>query len=435
MSTVSSLDETSNPAAGRPAKGWRSSPLTWVPTGYLAMGTVYVLVTLASTVMYKNLGRSNAEAAAFGSLLGLPYTVKFLWAPSLELRRTKRFFVVATQVALAVLVALAAFGLVLSSFVAVTFALFMLAALLGATQDIATDGVYVTSLNREGQAKFTGVQSLCWSIGPILVTGLFIRWTGMLHEGQGWSYAQAWQAVLGVIAVMLLVLAGYHRVLMPPGAPSDEAQAGFLDAFRSLLRKPEVGMMLAFAFLYRLSQGLLDKIGPLFMIEAREAGGLGLSQALFGDINGTYGTIGFLVGSLLGGFLVARRGLQPTLFGLCLAINVPNATYIWLSLAQPSSVGVITTVVVLEKLFFGIGAVGHMIYLMQQLAPGRYQTAHYAFGTGLMGLCMTATGLVSGVLQEWMGYRGYFVFVMVATIPSFIVTMRAPFVHGAEAAR
>jgi PAT family beta-lactamase induction signal transducer AmpG len=187
--------------------------------------------------------------------------------------------------------------------------------------------------------------------------------------------------------------------------------------------------MIAFAFLFRLSIGFLEKIGPFFMVDPASKGGLGLSNEMLGLIYGTYGLAAVLLGSLLGGWYVARRGLKSTLFVLCCAVNIPNATFLLMSIYLPSSLMAITAGVVIEKFFFGFGAVGFMIYLMQQLAPGKYTTTHYAFGTGLMGLCNMVTGVVSGHLQEMMGYVGYFTFVMVATIPSFLATWFAPFHH------
>jgi PAT family beta-lactamase induction signal transducer AmpG len=150
---------------------------------------------------------------------------------------------------------------------------------------------------------------------------------------------------------------------------------------------------------------------------------------MLGLIYGTYGLAAVLLGSLLGGWYVARRGLKATLFVLCCAVNIPNVTFLIMALCLPSSLVAITAGVVIEKFFFGFGAVGFMIYLMQQLAPGKYTTTHYAFGTGLMALSGMATGVVSGHLQEMMGYVSYFVFVMAATIPSFLATWYAPFYH------
>jgi PAT family beta-lactamase induction signal transducer AmpG len=185
--------------------------------------------------------------------------------------------------------------------------------------------------------------------------------------------------------------------------------------------------MIAFAFLFRTSIGLLEKIGPFFMVDAAAKGGLGMSNEQLGIVYGTYGLAAVLLGSLLGGIFVARRGLKRVLFVLCCAVHIPNLTFLAMAIALPSSMLVITAGVVIEKFFYGFGAVGFMIYLMQQLAPGKYATTHYAFGTGLMGLCNMVTGVVSGHLQEMMGYVSYFVFVMVATIPSFLATWFAPF--------
>src|SRR5450830_32655 len=189
----------------------------------------------------------------------------------------------------------------------------------------------------------------------------------------------------------------------------------------------------AFAFLFRLSIGFLEKIGPFFMVDAKAQGGLGLSNELLGLIYGTYGLAAVLLGSLLGGMFVARRGLQPTLFLLCCAVNIPNITFLVMSIYQPADLLLVGAGVVVEKFFFGFGSVGFMIYLMQQLAPGKYMTTHYAFGTGLMGLCGMVTGVVSGYLEQRLGYVMYFGFVMVATIPSFIASWLAPFHHSEEA--
>ena len=193
-------------------------------------------------------------------------------------------------------------------------------------------------------------------------------------------------------------------------------------------------LLIAFGLLFRLSIGLLEKIGPFFMVDGRARGGLGLSNELLGIIYGTWGLAAVLVGSLLGGLFVARRGLRRTLFLLCCAVNIPNVSFLVMAAFQPTSLWAIGAGVVIEKFFFGFGSVGYMIYLMQQLAPGRYATTHYAFGTGLMGLCGLLTGVVSGHLEEAMGYVSYFVLVMVATIPSFIACWRAPFPHAAAAA-
>jgi PAT family beta-lactamase induction signal transducer AmpG len=226
--------------------------------------------------------------------------------------------------------------------------------------------------------------------------------------------------------------------VMPDGAkaenaPKSAAEAAFIlkDSFVTFFQKRDVWLMVGFAFVFRLSIGLLEKIGPFFMVDPVAQGGLGLSNEMLGLIYGTYGLIAVLVGSLLGGIFVARRGLQNTLFTLCCAVNIPNVTFLLMSIYQPDNLMIISAGVAVEKFFYGFGSVGFMIYLMQQLAPGKYTTTHYAFGTGLMGLCMMVTGVVSGHLQQMLGYVHYFWLVMAATIPSFLVTWFAPF-HNKE---
>ena len=250
----------------------------------------------------------------------------------------------------------------------------------------------------------------------------------------GPDWIDAWRIIFFLVGGLTLLMALWHLRFMPQGAraadtPSSVRDAGriLLDAFVTLFQKRGVWRMIAFAFLFRLSIGFLEKIGPFFMVDPASKGGLGLSNEMLGLIYGTYGLAAVLLGSLLGGWYVAKRGLKSTLFVLCCAVNIPNVTFLLMSIYLPSSLLAITLGVVIEKFFFGFGAVGFMIYLMQQLAPGKYTTTHYAFGTGLMALSGMVTGMISGHLQEMLGYVSYFVFVMVATIPSFLATWFAPF--------
>jgi len=427
-------------ATGSADSGAAAHPLRWVPTSYLAMGLVYVTVGSLANILLRNVGLPNEQAAFWSSLLGLPYTIKPLWAPLLELSRSKKVAVVLMQLLVAALIAGAALTLALPgrAFVAPLLALLALAAFAGATQDIGCDGVYVTTLDARAQARMTGVQSMCWNLGPILAMGVLVRASGTLHERLGGdSWRAPWTIILLVIAALLAVLGLYHARRLPQGARAASAPASAADAartfgraFATFFRKRHVARMIAFAFFYRTGMGLLDKMGPLFMIDARAHGGLGLPNQLLGDINGTFGTGAFIAGSLLGGLFVARRGLRRSLVVLCLCLNVPNLTFLYLSHALPTSRAVITAVVTLEKLGWGIGAVGHMIYMMQQIAPGPFKTAHYTFATAFMGLCMMLTGMVSGALEQALGYRTFFVVVMAAALPSLLVTMLAPWPEG-----
>jgi len=422
----------------------RRSPLLWVPTGYFTMALAYTMLCSVTAIMFKNLGMDNGRAAAWSSMLILAYTIKPLFAPVVEMVRTKKFFVLWAQVLVGLGFAGAALAMGLPDWMSVMLPLFWLMSFVGATQDIASDGVYVTSLDGRTQSLYCGVQSLSWNVGPIVASGFLVYLSGRLHADVfhhdprvfGPDWMDAWRVIFFIVAGITLLMALWHARFMPEGAraehtPSDMKGAAAIlkDSFVTFFQKQGVWKMVAFAFLFRLSIGFLEKIGPFFMVDAAAKGGLGLSNEQLGIVYGTYGLAAVLLGSLLGGWFVARRGLRRTLFLLCCAVNIPNVTFLVMSLALPSSLLAITAGVVIEKFFFGFGSVGFMIYLMQQLAPGKYATTHYAFGTGLMGLCGMVTGVLSGHLQEAMGYVSYFVFVMVATIPSFLACWFAPFHH------
>ena len=422
----------------------RGTPMLWVPSGYFSMALTYMMLTSVTSIMFKNLGMDNGQAAQYASYLILAYTIKPLFAPFVEMYRTKKFFVLCAQLIVGIGFGAVALSMSLPNYLHIMVFLFGILSLVGATQDIASDGVYVTSLDSKTQSLFCGIQSLSWNIGPIVASGGMVYLSGWLHTHYfhhqagvfGPEWIDSWRIIFFIVAAITIVTALWHLRVMPDGAkaenaPTSVAEAAFIlkDSFVTFFQKRDVWLMVGFAFVFRLSIGLLEKIGPFFMVDPVAQGGLGLSNEMLGLIYGTYGLIAVLLGSLLGGIFVARRGLPATLFVLCCAVNIPNVTFLLMSIYQPDSLLVIGAGVAVEKFFFGFGAVGFMIYLMQQLAPGKYTTTHYAFGTGLMGLCGMVTGVISGHLQEMMGYVGYFALVMVATIPSFLATWFAPFHH------
>lgn len=438
------MSNTTLPAENQQGK----HPGLWVPTSYFSMGTVYIMVTTASNIMFANMGLSNEKAAAYSSLTGFAFTFKPLWAPLLELYQTKKFWVVLMQMILGAIFMGIAFALKLPAFVMPVVGLLMLAAFAGATQDIVTDGVYVTGLDSKRQAQFAGIQSMSWSIGPILASGFLVLLVGYLAgEGEGArpsveAYSSAWFTVFIGLGVVLLLVSLWHRKVLPAGAKAEDAPHSFEDAmqtfgkvFVTFFQKKDIWRLLGFAFFYRFGLGLLDKIGPLFLLDSVENGGLGLSNSELGILNGIIGTSAFIGGSMIGGWFVAKRGLKSSLLILCLALNVPNITFLYLGWVRPEEFWIVGLVFFIEKLGWGIGAVGHMIYMMQQIAPGPYKTAHYAFATGLgLSLCMTLTGLVSGYIQAAVGYQTFFILVLIAALPSLLFTLTAPFNYTEESA-
>jgi MFS transporter, PAT family, beta-lactamase induction signal transducer AmpG len=426
------------PAPARVAPA-RAHPALWVPSLYFAMGTPMTAVTVMSAVMYKNLGLSNAEIALYTGSMYLPWVIKPLWSPVVEMFRTKRFFVLAMELVMAVTFAVGALALGTPHWLAGTIALFWITGFASATQDIAADGVYISAMSHREQAAYVGVQGVFWNLGRIIATGLLVSLTGILHGRMGLDWFRSWTLVMGALAVVMALSWVWHLRLLPTGGTAASAPQGLSDAvrtfksaFTTFFAKKMIWRMIAVAYFYRFGEGLIDKIGPLFLLDRRALGGLELDNVQLGTINGTYGTVAFIVGALLGGLFSARKGLRATFFVLLLALNVPHLTYLYLSQARPQSLGIVALAVTIEKFGYGFGSVGHMLYMMQQMAPGPYKTAHYAFATGVMGLCMMSTGMVSGILQQAVGYQGFFLVVLAASVLPLVVAWNAPFPVGDE---
>lgn len=431
----------------------RAHPLLWVPSLYFAMGTPMIAVSLVAAIMYKNLGLNNTEIAAYTGLMNLPWVLKPFWAPFLELYRTKKFFVLSMELVMVVTFTATALALQMPAFVPLTIALFWISGFASATQDIAGDGVYITSTTEKEQGLYMGIQGMFWNLARVLVSGALVGLTELLYKwaskgapppttGTDPAWRLAWMPVMGLVAAILLLAFVWHWFRLPPGARAPEAPRNTaevitttLDAWVSFFRKPRIWMMIAVVFFYRFGEGFIEKIGPLFLLDKREIGGLGLNNYHLGNINGI-GTISYIAGTLLGGFLASRWSLKRSFVLLAVGLNVPHVTFFYLSQALPTDISWITVVVLIEKFGYGFGTVGMMLYIMQEMSPGRYRTAHYAFGTGIMALTMTVTGTVSGRIQELLGYQAFFVFVLLMSIPPILFAWIAPFDrHRAQATR
>jgi MFS transporter, PAT family, beta-lactamase induction signal transducer AmpG len=418
----------------------RAHPLLWVPSLYFAMGLPYNAVVIVAAIMYKNLGLTNTEIAAYTGALYFPWVVKPLWAPLVELFRTKRFFVLAME---SVMIALFA-GLALALRLPAWLQLFWIAGFVSATQDIAGDGVYLTSSTEKEQALYIGVQGAAWNLSRVLVSGALVSLTKTLFDwaaqgqpapatGPHPAWFTAWIVVMLLVAAIMAVAAIWHYVLLPPGAKAPDAARTAAEALRttgeawaSFFKKPRIWMMIAAVFFYRFGEGFIEKIGPLFLMDPRSVGGLGLDNGVLGHIN-SIGTVVFVAGTLLGGFLAARLTLRRVFVLLAFALNIPHITFFYLSHALPTNLTWIACVVLVEKFGYGLGTVGMMLYMMQELSPGRFRTAHYAFATGVMALNMMLTGMVSGRIQAFLHYPNFFLFVLLASIPPIVIAWFAPF--------
>lgn len=417
-------------------------PLYWVPTLYFAMGLPFVVLNMVSAVMFKDLGITDGQIAFWTSLIMWPWTIKFLWSPFLELFRTKKFFVVTTQLASGVLFGVAALSLHLPHFFALTVGVFAVVAFSGATHDIAADGVYMSELNATDQAKYIGWQGAFYNLAKLVATGGLVYLAGLLYNrfSAGGSApfdasVGAWGIVLCILCVVLLSLGFYHVRALPSGDAAEgghslgEGLRGLREVIGAFFTKKHIWYYIAFIIFYRLGEGFVMKIVPLFLKADTASGGLGLSNQQIGVYYGTFGAGAFLVGSFLAGYYIAHRGLRRSLFTLCCIFNVPFVVYALLAWFQPSNMWLVGGGIVLEYFGYGFGFVGLTLFMMQQVAPGKHRMAHYAFASGIMNLSVMLTGAVSGYLSDWTGYSLFFVVVMLATVPAFVMTWFVPFTY------
>ena len=415
------------------------SPLKWVPSAYFAMGLPFVILNMVCVLMFKGLGIADSQIALWTSIIMFPWTLKFLWSPLLELLPSKRMIVVATQIISGAGFACVALALHLPSFFAVCIGLLAVVAFSGATHDIALDGLYMAELSEQDQAKYIGWQGAFYNIAKLVATGLLVYLAGVLIDAReaagataGEAALHAWTIIMGAAAVLLVILGLYHRFNLPAGLKAEGAEkksAGeeLKAVIGDFFTKKHIWLYIAFIILYRLGEGFVMKIVPLFLKADTAAGGLGLSEQQIGLYYGTFGAAAFVLGSLLAGYYISHRGLKKALFSLVCIFNLPFLVYAWFAWAQPSSALLIGSGIVLEYFGYGFGFVGLTLFMMQQVAPGKHQMAHYAFASAIMNLSVMVTGAVSGFLSDALGYKMFFIVVMFATIPIFILSRVIPF--------
>ncbi|MDE2182924.1 MAG: MFS transporter [Alphaproteobacteria bacterium] len=408
----------------------RFHPAFWVPTLYTAEGLPFVMVNVVSVLMYKSLGLKDAQIAFFTSLVTVPWAMKPIWGPLIEMFRTKKAFVLATELGGGICFGLLALSLHVPQWFTWTLIFFGLIAVNSAVHDTAADGVYVTVLSPKQQAQYVGWQGAFYNVGKILSQGGFVWVAGLLEKDYG--PVAAWTIAMAGFGGLMSLLCLWHLCFLPTGERAKRVSGRdnvrtFFNVLVTFFQKKYILWGILFLVLYRFAEGQAIKIVPLFMRAARDHGGLGLSTEDIGLMYGIFPPVAFILGSIVAGYFTAGRGLRRSLVVLCAAFNVPFVVYLALALAQPTNLPTITAMVSLEYLGYGFGFVGLQLFMMQQIAPGPYRTAHYAFATSLMNLGFLVPSSISGMLSDWLGYQHFFIWVMVATLPSFLVAWLVPF--------
>lgn len=437
------ISDKSNTATGSGnADKKHRNPVTWVPSVYFAMGLPFVALSLVSVIMFTNLGVDAATITFWTSLLILPYTLKPLWSPILELYSTKKRFVIVTQALTGFCFGLIAFLLPVPGYFAFTIAIMAVIAFSGATHDIATDGIYLTALDKRTQSQYIGWQGAFYNLAKVLANGGLVALAGWLisyfkRTSPDSAATYAWMIIMGLLGALMVGLAIYHYFMLPTGSKSAGAPSSLSEGMKSLgevfvdfFRKRHIWYYILFIVCYRLTEGFAVKMVPIFLLDGKAAGGLGLDNAQMGLIYGTLGTVAFIVGSILGGYYIARFSLKRVLFSLVCIFNIPFVIYFLFACFAPDSLWVIGTGLVGEYFCYGFGFVGLTLFMMQQVAPGKHTMAHYAFASGIMNLGFMIPGMISGWIYEQVGYQTFFLIALIVAIPAFLLTWFVPFTHS-----
>jgi MFS transporter, PAT family, beta-lactamase induction signal transducer AmpG len=406
------------------AKALRN-PWVWIPALYFGQGIPYVVVMTLSVIMYKNLGLNNTDIALYTSWLYLPWVIKPLWSPFVDMFRTKRFWIVSLQLGIGSSFALVALTLPMPFFFQITLAVFWLMAFSSATHDIAADGFYMLALKENQQAAFVGVRSTFYRFAMITGQGALVILAGKLTEFTG-NVTAAWQIVFAVLATMFIALGVYNQFVLPKPAGDVAALgegsviANFTATFVTFFQRKDILLVLAFLLTYRLGEAQALKLVAPFLLDENSKGGLGFTTAEVGWVYGTVGVIALTLGGLLGGYVISRQGLKFWLWPMLLACHVPNLAFVFLAYTMPSNHLIVASAIAIEQFGYGFGFAAYLLFMIM-VADGKSKTAHYAICTGFMAMGMMLPGMISGWIQSQIGYPQFFLWVCICTLPSIVV--------------
>ncbi len=423
-------------------RNFRDNPWAWVPTLYFAEGIPYFIVNTISVIMFKKMGMSNGDVAMYTGILYLPWVIKPLWSPFVDIIRTKRWWVVSMQILMSAVFVLAALSLphpsqaVIDSghapvsLFTVTLCLFWIAAFASATHDIAADGFYMISLDSNRQALFVGIRSTFYRLASIFGQGVLVVIAGLL-ETRTRNIPQAWFVTMIVCALLFTGLTLYHSFALPEektAARENGHARNFADVlkesgrtFTTFFRKKYVWVAILFMLLYRLPEAFLIKMMNPFLLDPVESGGLGLSTGNVGIVYGTVGVAALTVGGIIGGIAASCLGLKESLWPMALSMTLPCLTFVYLSMAQPDNFLVINLCVFIEQFGYGFGFTAYMLYMIY-FSEGEFKTSHYSLCTAFMAMSMMIPGMFAGYLQEWLGYVDFFWMVMLCCSATVAVT-------------
>lgn len=413
------------------------NPWLWVPTLYFAEGVPYFIVNNISVVMFKNMGMPNGMLALYTSLLYLPWVIKPLWSPFVDIIKSKRWWILSMQILMSV--AMLALPFVLpqgdgalftsSPLFYITLVIFWITAFASATHDIAADGFYMLGLTSNKQAEFVGIRSTFYRLSSIFGQGVLVALAGLIDRNTA-DVHFAWKITLLLSALIFAAVTLYHTWSLP--RPSKDVMSSATTAkdilrefgrtFATFFRKKGIWIAMLFMLLYRLPEAFLVKMMNPFLLDPLDQGGLGLSTEAVGIVYGTIGVAALTVGGILGGIAASRWGLKKSLWPMAMSLTLPCLSFVFLAAWQPENIWIIGSCVALDQFGYGFGFTAYMLYLIY-FSEGEFKTAHYSLCTAFMALSMMLPGLVAGYIQEAIGYTSFFIFVMICCLVTVAVTM------------
>ena len=402
-------------------------PWYWIPVLNFASGLPYAIIISVSVIMYKNLGINNEDIGIYTSLLYLPWVIKPLWSPFIDLYSTKRKWFLSMQLVISIAFLIVGLTIPFSNFFVISLAVFWVAAFASASNDVASDGFYMLALEKEQQSFFLGIRSTFYRLSMLTGNGLIVVIAGYLEQEYG-DKQKAWSYTMIVVALIMAIITIYNFFSTPKTETTIvesktelTPNKSFGAVFATFFQKKQIGLVLAFILLFRLGESQLLKMLTPFLIDPITAGGMGLTTQDVGVIYGTFGVISLTVGGILGGIVISRDGLGKWMLPMILAMHLPIIGFILLSHFHPGSVIYVYLTVIAEQFGYGFGFAAFMMYLIY-VADGESKTSHYSIATGFMALGMMLPGMLSGYIQEYLGYGNFFIWVFLATIPGLILS-------------
>jgi PAT family beta-lactamase induction signal transducer AmpG len=403
------------------------SPWYWIPVLNFASGFPYAIIISVSVLMYKNLAISNEDIGVYTSLLYLPWVLKPLWSPFIDLYATKRKWFLAMQLIISIAFLIVGMTIPMSNFFILSLAVFWVAAFASASNDVASDGFYMLALAKEQQSFFLGIRSTFYRLSMLTGNGLIVIIAGFLEQKYG-SQTKAWSYTMVIVGLIMAVITIYNYFSTPKtesntliSETEKTPKASFGAVFATFFQKKQIGLVLAFILLFRLGESQLLKMLTPFLVDEKAVGGMGLTTEDVGVIYGTFGVLALVIGGILGGIAISKQGLTKWMLPMILMMHLPIIGFILLSHFHPTSVYYIYATVICEQFGYGFGFAAFMMFLIH-VAEGESKTSHYSIATGFMALGMMLPGMASGFIQEYLGYGNFFIWVFLATIPGLILS-------------